>query len=117
MKCFKPAALLQSTSGLLPQRGGLLLFPHTNKNQFTARLGLDCAVRAVAICMLASAAPTVLGPGAMQILLLQSTGCMPCSLSLSRGALSMFQWHMLPLQHVPVNCRIDGKPPLTPPCR
>ena len=41
MKCFKPAALLQSTSGLLPQRGGLLLFPHTNKNQFTARLGLD----------------------------------------------------------------------------
>ena len=37
----KPAALLQSTSGLLPQRGGLLLFPHTNKNQFTAQLGLD----------------------------------------------------------------------------
>ena len=41
MKRSKPAALLQSTSGLLPQRGGLLLFPHTNKNQFTAQLGLD----------------------------------------------------------------------------
>ena len=46
MKRSKTAALLQSTSGLLPQRGGLLLFPHTNKNQFTAQLGLDYEVAA-----------------------------------------------------------------------
>ena len=41
MKRFKPAALRKETGGRLEQRGGLLLFPHTNKNQFAARLGLD----------------------------------------------------------------------------